>query len=98
MKECSPHDPELHGRSDPNIQLGPAARRRAQTAFGDPYRQETAKDGTPKWVAQLAAEFRAFGAPQHELINVGVTCERDLGEGLMPGTPVDWAGRQTASR
>ncbi len=22
-----------------------------KTAFGDPYRQETAKDGTPKWAA-----------------------------------------------
>jgi hypothetical protein len=60
-----------------------------KTAFGDPYRQETAKDGTPKWVAQLAAEFRAFGRPQRELINVGVTCEKDPGEGLTPGTPVE---------
>jgi hypothetical protein len=60
-----------------------------KTAFGDPYRQETAKDGTPKWVAQLAAEFRAFGRPQRELINVGLTSEKDPGEGVMPGTPVE---------
>lgn len=44
---------------------------------------------TPKWVAQLAAEFRAFGRPQRELINVGVTSEKDPGEGLLPGTPVE---------
>ena len=60
-----------------------------KTAFGDPYRQETAKDGTPKWVAQLAAEFRAFGRPQRELINVGLVSEKDPGEGLVPGTPVE---------
>lgn len=60
-----------------------------KTAFGDPHRQETAKDGTPKWVAQLAAEFRAFGRPQRELINVGLTGQKDPGEGLLPGTPVE---------
>ena len=60
-----------------------------KTAFGDPYRQETAKDGTPKWVGQVAAEFRAFGRPQRELLNVGVTAVKDPGEGLVPGTPVE---------
>jgi hypothetical protein len=60
-----------------------------KTAFGDPHRQETAKDGTPKWVAQLAVEFRAFGRPQRELINVTVLSGKDPGEGLTPGTPVE---------
>jgi hypothetical protein len=60
-----------------------------KTAFGDPYRQETAKDGTPKWVAQLAVEFRAFGRAQRELINVGLVSEKTRGEALMPGTPVE---------
>lgn len=60
-----------------------------KTAFGDPYRQETAKDGTPKWVAQVAAEFRAFGRPQRELINVGLTGAKDPGDGVAPGTPVE---------
>ena len=60
-----------------------------KTAFGDPYRQETAKDGTPKWVAQVAAEFRAFGRAQRELINIGLTGPKDPGEGLVPGTPVE---------
>jgi hypothetical protein len=61
----------------------------AKTAFGDPYRQEVAKDGTPKWIAQLAAEFRAFGRPQRELINVGLTSEKNPGDGIAPGTPVE---------
>lgn len=60
-----------------------------KTAFGDPYRQETTKDGTPKWVAQLAAEFLAFGRPQRELINVGLTSEKNPGEHLAPGTSVE---------
>ncbi|HVM13927.1 MAG TPA: hypothetical protein VM287_06325 [Egibacteraceae bacterium] len=57
-----------------------------KTAFGDSYRQETSKAGVPKWTAQLAAEFRAFGRPQRELINVGIEAEKDPGEGLAPGT------------
>lgn len=61
----------------------------AKTAFGDPYRQETSKDGAPKWVAQLAVEFRAFGRAQRELINVGLISEKDPGEGMPPGTPVE---------
>lgn len=57
-----------------------------KTAFGDNYRQETTKAGVPKWTVQLAAEFRAFGRPQRELINVGIDAEKDPGEGLVPGT------------
>ncbi len=60
-----------------------------KTAFGDPYRQETAKDGTPKWAAQLAVEFRAFGRAQRELINVGLVSEKNPGEAIAPGTPVE---------
>jgi hypothetical protein len=61
----------------------------AKTAFGDNYRQETTRDGLPKWVAQLAAEFRAFGRPQWELINVGLVDEKNPGESILPGTPVE---------
>jgi hypothetical protein len=55
-------------------------------AFGDNERQETTKSGLPKWVAQLAAEFRAFGRPVRELINVTIDAERNPGDGLAPGT------------
>lgn len=55
-------------------------------AFGDSERQETSKSGVPKWVVQLAAEFRAFGRPVRELINVTVEAERDPGQGIAPGT------------
>jgi len=60
-----------------------------KTAFGDPSRQELTKEGMPKWTAQLAAEFRAFGRAQRELINVGVAAGKDPGEGIAPGTPVE---------
>lgn len=55
-------------------------------AFGDNERQETSKDGRLKWAAQLAAEFRVFGRPQRELINVTIEADKDPGEGLAPGT------------
>jgi hypothetical protein len=57
-----------------------------KTVFGDNYRQELTKAGVPRWVAQFAAEFRAFGRPVRELINVGIDAERDPGEGIAPGT------------
>jgi hypothetical protein len=59
----------------------------AKPVFGDKSgRQETTKAGVPKWVAQLAAEFRAFGRPRRELINVTIDAESDPGAGLAPGT------------
>jgi hypothetical protein len=58
----------------------------SKLAFGDNERQETTKAGVPKWTAQLAAEFRAFGRPQRELINVGIDAEKDPGQGIAPGT------------
>lgn len=61
----------------------------AKTAFGEIDRQEITRDGVPKWVAQLAVEFRAFGRPQRELINVGLIADKNPGDGLMPGTPVE---------
>ena len=61
----------------------------AKTAFGESDRQELTREGLPKWTAQLAAEFRAFGRPQRELINVGLIADRNPGDGLMPGTPVE---------
>lgn len=55
-------------------------------AFGQGERQETSKAGVPKWIVQLAAEFRAFGRPVRELINVTIESERDPGQGVVPGT------------
>jgi hypothetical protein len=60
-----------------------------KTAFGEQDRQEMTRDGLPKWVAQLAAEFRVFGRPQRELINVGLIADKNPGDGLTPGTPVE---------
>jgi hypothetical protein len=56
------------------------------TYGGDTQRQETTKAGLPKWVAQLAAEFRVFDRPMRELINVTIAAEKDPGEGVLPGT------------
>ena len=60
-----------------------------KTAFGDQYRQETTKDGVPKWEAQLVAGFRQFGRTQNEIIKVGIAAEHDPGEGIAPASPVE---------
>jgi hypothetical protein len=57
-------------------------------AFGDQYRQEMTKDGTPKWEAQLVATFRRFGRPENEIIKVGVAAGQNPGESISLGTPV----------
>lgn len=59
-----------------------------KTAFGDQHRQETTKDGVPKWEAQLVAGFRRFGRAENEIIKVGIAAERNPGETIAPATPV----------
>ncbi|MGH3611545.1 MAG: hypothetical protein ACRDRK_02775 [Pseudonocardia sp.] len=53
-----------------------------KTAFGDPYRQETAKDGTPNWVDQLRSSARSAGRSGSRLtpINIGVASEKSRRE------------------
>ena len=63
-----------------------------KTAFGDNYRQETTKDGLPKWQLQFAACFRQFGRSTNEIVTVGIAAERDPGEDLAPATPVQLVG------
>ncbi len=60
-----------------------------KTAFGDQYRQETTKDGLPKWEAQLVAGFRRFGRAENEIIKVGIAAEHNPGEAIPPATPVE---------
>ncbi|MCD2191468.1 hypothetical protein [Actinomycetospora soli] len=63
-----------------------------KTAFGDSFRQETTKDGLPKWEAQLVARFRQFGRATNEIIKVGLVSERAPGADLAPATPVELVG------
>ncbi len=58
-----------------------------KTAFGDSFRQETNKDGQPKWEAQLVARFRQFGRATNEIIKVGLVSEHQPGADLAPATP-----------
>lgn len=60
-----------------------------KTAFGDQYRQETTKDGIPKWEAELAVKFETFGRPTNALIKVGMVSEKDPREGLDLPTMVE---------
>jgi hypothetical protein len=59
-----------------------------KTAFGDSFRQETTKDGLPKWEGQFVARFRQFGRATNEIIKVGLVCEQQPAENLAPATPV----------
>ena len=59
-----------------------------KTAFGDQYRQESTKDGVPKWEAQVVAGFRQFGRTQNEIIKVGIAAGHDPGEGIAPDDAV----------
>lgn len=52
-------------------------------------RQDTAKDGTPKFEVQVVAMTRdQFGRPQNEVLRVGIASHTDPAKGLMPYTPV----------
>jgi hypothetical protein len=63
-----------------------------KTKFGTQYEQEMTKEGLGKYVAQLAARFRAFGRTQSEILNVGLSGEKDPCADLIPGTPVQLVG------
>jgi hypothetical protein len=52
-------------------------------------KQETTKDGVPRWTCELLAGFRDnFGKTQNEVIKVTVDNHRNPGEGYAPFTPV----------
>ncbi|MDI5937937.1 MULTISPECIES: hypothetical protein [unclassified Micromonospora] len=59
-----------------------------KTAFKSD-RQETTKDGTPKWDVQAVAMTRdMFGRPQNAVLKVGIASHKNPCEGLMPYTPI----------
>lgn len=63
--------------------------------FGANGQQETAKDGTPKWVVEAAVTFTPTipgMKPLSELISVTITDRTMPGQGLNPGTPIVFDG------
>jgi hypothetical protein len=62
--------------------------REPRTAFGEQDKQETTKEGVPKWEAQFVAGFRQFGRPQNEIIRVVIASECNPGEGIGLAAPV----------
>lgn len=60
-----------------------------KTAFGTD-RQDTLKDGTPKWEVQVLGAFRdQFGKVSNEVVKIGVAAHKNPGEGIQPYTPVE---------
>lgn len=62
--------------------------------FGSQTEQETTNDGLGKWEAHLSAGFKAFGKTEYCMIKVGLVGEKNPGDGLAPGTPVELVGFQ----
>lgn len=60
--------------------------------FGSQTDQECMKDGTPKWVAQVAAGFRTFGAPRFAVLSITIASHEDPRQGVQPGMPVELVG------
>lgn len=56
--------------------------------------QEMTKDNLGKWEAHVSAAFKAFGRTEWTMLKVGVVAEKDPGEGITPGTPVELVGFQ----
>lgn len=53
-----------------------------KTVFGNNDKQDTTKDGTPKWEVQLVASFEQFGRIENEILKVGVNSHQNPGEAL----------------
>lgn len=60
-------------------------------AFGSE-RQDTTKDGTPKWEAQVVAGFRQFGRTVNEVLKVGIASHANPADRVQPYTPVQLVG------
>lgn len=60
-------------------------------AFGSRDRQETTKDGTPKWEAQVVATTTdQFGKPQNAVLKVGFTGHVNPAGTIQPYTPIQF--------
>jgi hypothetical protein len=64
----------------------------AKPAFGSADKQDTTKDGTPKWECQVVAGFRQFGRTVNEVLKIGIASHRNPAEQVQPYTPVQLIG------
>jgi len=62
--------------------------------FGEPGRQDTASDGTPKWAVNIAVTFTSQNgiAPASEVLAITITSPSDPGAGIPVGSPVSIEG------
>lgn len=58
--------------------------------FGEPGRQDTASDGTPKWAVQVAVTFTSQNgiAPASDVLAITITSPSDPAMGIPVGSPV----------
>jgi hypothetical protein len=64
-----------------------------KTVFGQNDKQDTTKDGLPKWEVQVVASFEQFGKVENEILKIGVNSHSNPGDALqhMP-QPVELVG------
>jgi hypothetical protein len=64
----------------------------AKTVFGQNDKQDTTKDGVPKWEVQVVATFEQFGRMENEILKVGVASYADPAQALGGPQPVELVG------
>ncbi|MCX2185011.1 hypothetical protein KV205_31480 [Streptomyces sp. SKN60] len=61
-------------------------------AYGASDKQDTTKDGVPKWEIQVAATFEHFGRLENEVLKVNMISYTDPGEAIGLPQPVELVG------
>lgn len=60
--------------------------------------QEMTRDNLGKWDVHVSAGFKVFGKTEYTMLKISVVAEKNPGEGITPGTPVDLVGLKVGVR
>ncbi|WP_433860284.1 hypothetical protein [Streptomyces kronopolitis] len=63
-----------------------------KTVFGNNDKQDTTKDGIPKWEVQVVATFTQFGRVENEILKVGIASEQDPAKSVSGPQPIELVG------
>jgi hypothetical protein len=63
-----------------------------KTVFGNNDKQDTTKDGVPKWEVQVVATFQQFGRVENEILKIGIASHQDPAQTLGGPQPVELVG------
>jgi hypothetical protein len=60
--------------------------------FGEQGRQDTGRDGVPRWTVEVVAAFRQFDKITNEVLKVNLASHKNPAEGLDMYTPIQMIG------